>query len=127
MGDTYHFGVAKSIVHISHIVIGIWLVYIGYKKITDEEIDDIHYHLLTGLGIILFFYFLVISYKEYGNVWNYAFGVPNYLVFITHLINAILFTLIGIKYIDIGKIISLYLIIAGSLGGLYHGHLMLLD
>lgn len=126
MGDTYHFGVAKIIVHISHILIGLWLVYIGYQKITDEEIDDTQYNLLTGLGVILFFYFLAISYKEYGKVWNYAFGVPNYLIFITHLINSILFTLMGLKHIDIGKIMSLYLIISGSLAGMYHGHLMLL-
>lgn len=126
MGDTYHFGVSKIIIHSLHILIGIWLVYLGYKKITDKKLDDINYYLLTGLGIILFFYFLIISYKEFGNIWNYAFGVPNYLIFITHLINALLFIFIGIKFLDIGKIISLYLIISGSLGGMYHGHLLLL-
>jgi hypothetical protein len=30
------------------------------------------------------------------------------------------------KYLNINKIISLYLIIAGSLGGMYHAHLMFL-
>mgnify|MGYP003326171824 CR=1 FL=1 len=127
MGDTYHFGISKIIVHLSHIIIGAWLVYIGYKKITDDEIIDIQYHLLSVLGIVLFLYFLVVSYKEFGNVWNYSFGVPNYLIFITHIINAILFLLIGIKYINIGKLISLYLIIAGALGGMYHAHLMILN
>lgn len=125
-GDTYHFGVAKIIIHLSHLLTGSWLVYIGYKKIIDEEISELQYNLLTILGSILFLYFVAISYKELGNVWNYAFGVPNYLIFITHLINAILFVLMGMKYLNISKIMSLYLIISGALAAMYHAHLMIL-
>jgi hypothetical protein len=124
MGNTYHFGIAKLIVHISHIIIGLWLVYLGYKKITNTELDNFQYNLLTGLGVVLFLYFTVVTYKEYGNKWNYAFGVPNYLIFLTHLINSVLFFIIGMRYLNINKLISLYLIIAGSMGALYHAHLM---
>ena len=124
MGDTYHFGMPGSIIHISHILIGLWLVYIGYKRITDQEIKKYNYTLLTILGVVLFFYFIVISYKNIGKSWNYAFGIPNYVIFLTHLINAILFIGIGLKYISIENVISLYLIISGSLASLYHAHLM---
>ena len=124
MGNIYHFGIAKLIVHISHIIIGLWLVYLGYEKITDKKLDNFQYNLLTGLGVVLFLYFTVVTYKEYGNKWNYAFGVPNYLIFLTHIINSILFFIIGMKYLNINKLISLYLIIAGSMGALYHTHLM---
>jgi FlaA1/EpsC-like NDP-sugar epimerase len=127
MGDTYHFGVKKTIVHISHILIGMWLIYIGYIKIIDKDLNNIQYNLLTGLGIVLFIYFLTITVKEYGNVWNYSFNVPNYVIFISHLINSIIFFLLGMKYMDINRLISLYLIIAGSLGGMYHAHLMILQ
>jgi len=126
MTNTYHFGISKLIVHISHMIIGLWLVYIGYKKITNQIIHNFQYNLLILLGVILFIYFSIISYKEYGKIWNYSFKVPNYLIFITHLINAIIFILIGIKYLNINKIMSLYLIIAGSLAALYHIHLMVL-
>ena len=127
MANTYHFGIAKIIVHISHIIIGLWLVYLGYKKITNQRLDNIHYNVLAVLGAVLFIYFLIVSYKEFGKKWNYAFGVPNYLIFATHLFNAVLFFLIGIKYLNINKLISLYLIIAGALGGMYHAHLMLFN
>lgn len=125
-GDTYHFGVSKITIHLSHLLTGSWLVYIGYKRITDEEISDLQYNLLTILGSILFLYFVAISYKELGKVWNYAFGIPNYLIFITHLTNAILFVLMGLKYLKINKIMSLYLIISGALAAMYHAHLMIL-
>ena len=124
MGDTYHFGMPGWIIHSIHILIGLWLVYIGYKRITNQKIKKYNYTLLTILGIVLFFYFIVISGKNIGKSWNYAFGIPNYVIFLTHLINAILFIGIGLRYIDIGDIISLYLIISGSLAGLYHAHLM---
>jgi len=122
---SYHFGLSKPIVHLSHLLTGSWLVYIGYKRITNQRLNNLHYYLLTIVGAILFLYFLVVSYKELGKKWNYAFGVPNYLIFLTHLFNSSLFFLIGMRYFSINKIISLYLIIAGALGGMYHAHLML--
>lgn len=126
MGDTYHFGMPGWIIHISHILIGLWLVYLGYKRITDQPIKKYNYTLLTILGVVLFFYFIVISLKNIGKTWNYAFGIPNYVIFLTHLMNAILFVGIGLRYINIGDIISLYLIISGSIAFLYHAHLMYL-
>tara|TARA_E500000178_G_scaffold161209_1_gene160911 strand:- start:120 stop:506 length:387 start_codon:yes stop_codon:yes gene_type:complete len=126
MGDTYHFGIKGYIVHITHILIGLWLIYIGYEKIKEREIYEYNYYGLTILGIILLLYFLIVSYKEWGNRWNYAFGVPNYVIFTTHLINSLLFIGIGMKYIDIGEIMSMYLIVSGVLAAAYHGHLMII-
>jgi len=127
MGDTYHYNIPGIIIHLSHLLVGAWLVYIGYMKITDKKLKDIHYKLLWILGIILLLYFLSITYKNLGKSWNYAFGIPNYVIFSTHLFNAILFILLGLKYITISNIISLYLIVSGSLAGLYHAHLMLVQ
>ena len=125
MGDTYHFGIKGYIIHITHILVGLWLIFIGYERIKDRQINEYNYHGLTLLGGALLVYFLIVSYKEWGNHWNYAFGVPNYVIFMTHLINAILFLGIGLKYINIGEIMSMYLIISGSLASAYHGHLMI--
>jgi len=127
MGDTYHYNIPGIVIHISHILVGLWLVYIGYMKITDKKLEEVHYKILLILGIVLFLYFLSITYKNLGKSWNYAFGIPNYVIFSTHLFNAILFILLGLKYITISNIISLYLIVSGSLAGLYHAHLMLVQ
>ena len=49
-GDTYHFGVAKIIIHLSHLLTGSWLVYIGYKKIIDEENIKLSGRVVTKLS-----------------------------------------------------------------------------
>ena len=108
MSDTYHYNIPGIVIHISHILVGLWLVYIGYIKITDKKLEEVHYKILWILGIVLFLYFLSITYKNLGKSWNYAFGIPNYVIFSTHLFNAILFILLGLKYITISNIISLY-------------------
>ena len=124
MGDTYHYNIPGIVIHTIHLIFGVWLAYIGYKKITNQSISDYNYPILIGLGSLVIVYFIHLLYKNWNKKWNYAFGIPNYVIFLTHLINSILFIGIGLKYIDIGNIISLYLIISGSLAGLYHAHLM---
>jgi uncharacterized membrane protein len=127
MGDNYSFNIPKIIIHVAHILIGLWLVYIGYKKITNNSIDDMNYKLLWIMGIILLVYFIIVIYKNIGKYWNYAFGIPNWMIFTTHIINALLFIAIGFKYIDISTMLSLYLVVSGSLAGLYHTHLMFVN
>ena len=127
MGDTYHFNIPALIIHLSHILIGLWLVYIGYKKITNNSINDLNYKLLIFLGFVLLIYFSIITYKNIGKSWNYAFGIPNWMIFMTHLFNALLFIAIGCKYIDITTPVGLYLVVSGSLAALYHAHLMLVQ
>ena len=57
---------------------------------------------------------------------NYHFGVPGFVVWITHILSGILLIYVGYtnlneKHVD--KITSLILIISGSLASLYHLHL----
>jgi hypothetical protein len=120
----YYFSIPHLVVHILHLIVGAWLVYIGYKKIQKEPIHDNNYKVLTGLGIIVTLYFLLLSYINRDKKWNYNFGVPNYLVFLVHIINGVLMTLLGTQYLKMNEIASLYLIISGSMASLYHAHLM---
>jgi len=63
MGDTYHFGMPGSIIHINRILTGLWLVYIGYKLITNQKITKYNFIPLSLIGysyILLF----------YSNIWK---------------------------------------------------------
>lgn len=126
MGDTYHFNVSKTVVHITHMLVGLWLVYLGFSKLKKQEVDEHNNIILIVLGVMLVGYFLLLLYKNYKKEWQYAFGVPNYVVHITHILNGILFLLLGTKKIDYSDNLSLYLVIYGALGSLYHSHLMYL-
>jgi len=124
MGDTYHYNIPHLVIHIIHIVFGLWLAYIGYKRIIDKPIQEYNYYILIGLGSIVTLYFIHLLYKNLGKSWNYAFGLPNWLVQSIHISNGILLLLVGLKFLKINEIIALYFVVTGSLAGLYHAHLM---
>lgn len=126
MSKTYHYNIPKRVIHTIHMVISIWLVYIGYKRVKNQEVDKTNYKILLLLGQLLIIYFSILLYKNYNRRWNYALKVPNYIIHLSHIVNGILFVLLGLKKIELKDILSLYIIIYGSMGGLYHLHLMYL-
>lgn len=127
MNKTYHFNVPKILVNIIHIFFGVWITYIGYKTIKKEEINKINYNILLVFGILLLVYFPILIYKNFSDKWNYSFRVPNYAIFGVHIVNAIIFIMIGLKKIPIENLMSLYLIISGSMASLYHKHIIYYD
>ena len=38
MGGTYHYNIPHLVIHVIHIVFGLWLAYIGYKRIMKRPI-----------------------------------------------------------------------------------------
>jgi len=124
MSGTYQYGMPGLLIHIIHIVFGTWLAYLGYKKITNQSINNYNYNILLVLGIIVVLYFIHLLYKNWGETWYYAFGLPNWLVQIIHVFNGIILIFVGCKVLDINKLVSMYFIVSGSLAALYHAHLM---
>tara|TARA_B100000902_G_scaffold390452_1_gene439387 strand:+ start:717 stop:1097 length:381 start_codon:yes stop_codon:yes gene_type:complete len=125
MDDKYRYNIPKIIIHVIHLIVGLWLAYIGYKKITNQTISDYNYPILIGLGALVIVYFIHLLYKNRSETWSYAFGVPNYLIHIVHIINGILLLLIGLKILKMDNLVNMYLIIIGSSAALYHSHLAL--
>ena len=124
MGDTYHYNVPGIVIHMIHLIFGIWLAYIGYKKITNQSISDYNYPILIGLGSLVIVYFIHLLYKNWSKTWNYAFGIPNYLIHIIHIINGILLLSVGLKILNMNDIVNMYFIISGSTAALYRLHLL---
>ena len=122
----YTHSIPSYLIHSSHMVSGLWLSYIGYKNLKNENIKEYHYSLLSFIGIILTIYFLYLTIKHIPNDFTYSLGINKYIILLAHIIHGILFILIGMKYIDMKDILSLYLIIIGSSTALYHAHLMIL-
>lgn len=122
--DSYHFNIPKILINIIHIIVGVWIAYLGYKTIKNIKIEKYNYNILVFLGILLLIYFIYLFYKNINKIWNYSFAVPNFIVFGLHIINGILFILLGLKKIELKDLFSLYLIISGSLGALYHKHII---
>ena len=124
MGDTYHYNVPGIVIHVIHLIFGVWLAYIGYKKITNQSISDYNYPILIGLGSLVIVYFIHLLYKNWSKRWNYAFGIPNYLIHIIHIINGILLLSVGLKILSMNNLVNMYFIISGSSAALYHLHLL---
>jgi len=120
----YSSGLNHNIIHTLHLLVGLWFIYIGFNRITDKTINNVHYIILLIVGIILVIYQSYLWYLYPDK--KYQFNVPGFLIHLSHIINGIILILIGSKIIDINKAASLYFIIAGSMAGLYHLHLMLL-
>ncbi|MDA7663823.1 hypothetical protein N8569_00815 [bacterium] len=124
MGDTYHYNIPGIVIHMIHLIFGVWLAYIGYKKITNQSISDYNYPILIGLGSLVIVYFIHLLYKNWNKKWNYAFGIPNYLIHTIHIINGILLLSVGLKILSMNNLVNMYFIISGSSAALYHLHLL---
>lgn len=121
----YTHSIPAYLIHLSHLSSGIWLSYIGYKNLIKEDIEEYHYSLLSFVGIILTIYFIYLTIKHIPNDFSYSLGINKYIILLLHIVHGILFILIGMKYIDMNDILSLYLLIIGSASALYHTHLMI--
>jgi len=115
-------------IHLQHIVVGLWLVYLGYLKLTSKSYNKIQDKVLYYLGLLVLVYFLYLTYKLWDSKLKYSLNVPKSVVFLLHILNGLAFMLIGSgklkKYAEIN---GLYMVIMGSLSLFYHAHLMLLN
>ena len=123
----YYFMIPGLYIHLQHILIGLYLIYIGYLKLTKKNYNKINDSVLYYLGLTVLLYFLYLTYKLWGNGFKYSLNVPKNIVFLLHIINGIAFMLIGSGKLDnYTEQCGLYLIIMGTLSLFYHVHLMLM-
>lgn len=116
----YAYGTPGWLIHLIHILVGIWLVYVGYMILTSKKINKVNIGILLILGIVMVAYQGWLWYKFPKK--NYSLGLPGWVVHLTHIINGILFILISKDYFN-KNFSGLYLIIMGSLAAAYHLHL----
>lgn len=60
----YHFGIPGIFVWITHILMGIFLVYIGYKVLNNKPISQINSLVLIILGVLAILYHLHLWYDN---------------------------------------------------------------
>ena len=120
----YTHSIPAYLIHISHILSGAWLTYIGYKLIKGEQLKEYHYSLLSFVGIIMMVYFVYLTIKHIPNDFTYSLGINKYIILVAHILHGLLFLLVGLKVIK-HNMISLYILIIGSATALYHAHLMI--
>ena len=59
----YYFMIPGLYIHLQHIVVGLWLVYLGYLKLTSKPYKQIQDKVLYYLGLLVLVYFLYLTYK----------------------------------------------------------------
>ena len=129
--EPYAYDIPSVFIHLIHLIAGAWLLYIGYNRITHVSISKYHYYILILLGIVvvLNFAFLLSNSKTSD---KYEFEVPKYIVHLIHILNGIVFVLLGLSGINIlhnnilkHNFFNIYLIGGGILAAAYHSHLLL--
>ena len=66
--ETYHFGVSGTVIWISHILMGLFFFYIGYKIINKKQIvlnDGIWLVIIGALGLV---YHAHLMYNDYFDI-----------------------------------------------------------
>ena len=100
----YTHSIPAYLIHISHILSGAWLTYIGYKLIKDERLEKYHYSLLSFVGIIMMGYFVYLTIKHIPNDFTYSLGINKYVILLAHILHGLLFLLVGLKVINLSLI-----------------------
>ena len=120
---TYHYNVPKILVYLVHIIVGIYLAYLGYTLTQGKKMARYAKIILITLGIVVILYqsWLWIKFPKD----NYAYDVPGWLLHLTHV-------LVGIYLIAIallkkpGPMVGAATLILGAVQALYMMHLLIL-
>jgi len=120
---TYHYNVPKILVYLVHIIVGIYLAYLGYTLTQGKKMARYAKIILITLGIVVILYqsWLWIKFPKD----NYAYDVPGWLLHLTHV-------LVGIYLIAIallkkpGPMVGAATLILGAVQVLYMMHLWIL-
>lgn len=130
--ENYSYNIPSKIIHLIHLLAGSWLLYIGYQRITTTKINKYHYYILTVLGIVVIINFSFLL-SQSNTDETYEFEVPKYIVHLSHILNGIIFALLGLNGINIiqndifkHNFFNIYLIGGGILAAAYHSHLLLI-
>jgi len=123
MTTTFHYGIPRIIIYILHILIGCFLVYVGYRVTQGNKISKPSKITLITLGSVVLLYQAWLWYKFPKD--NYAYNVPGWLLHLSHILIGIFLLYLGIvSYVP--RIIGLVPVISGAVAVLYMMHLWIL-
>ena len=120
---TYHYNVPKILVYIIHIVVGIYLAYLGYTLTQGKKIPNYAKIILITLGAVVILYqsWLWIKFPKD----NYAYDVPGWLLHLTHVLIGIYLIVLALLKKP-GPILGAVTLILGAVQSLYMLHLWVL-
>lgn len=93
--ETYHYNIPKYIIYIVHILVGIWLMFLGYKLTQKEKLLQYEKTILIVLGIVVILYQIWLWYKFPKD--NYSYNVPGWLIHLAHVFVGIYLILLATK------------------------------
>lgn len=125
----YHFGVPNAVIYMSHIVTGLYLMYVGWTLNQKKELDRYSPYLLMVLGTVSMLYHTIIRATTRRDVM-YHFGVPQVAVLIGHLAVGVFLlyvgdTLYNKDHLDVYS--PIVLILMGFTAASYQMHIWLTD
>ena len=120
---TYHYNVPKILVYIIHIIVGIYLAYLGYTLTQGKKIPHYAKIILITLGAVVILYqsWLWIKFPKD----NYAYDVPGWLLHLTHVLIGIYLIVLALLKKP-GPILGATTLILGAVQSLYMLHLWIL-
>ncbi len=92
---TYHYNVPKILIYIIHILVGVWLMYLGYKLTQKNKLLQYEKNILVILGITVIIYQSWLWYKFPKD--NYSYNVPGWLIHLFHVFVGIYLILLATK------------------------------
>ena len=84
MEKPYRFGVPRTLVYIFHIIVGMWIVYVGYLLTRNRPLGNVHRALLLIAGIVSLTYHLVLWLWFPSKM--YACKTPSWAVHAAHFL-----------------------------------------
>jgi len=120
---TYHYNVPKILVYLVHILVGIYLAYLGYTLTQGKKIPHYAKIILITLGavVILSQSWLWIKFPKD----NYAYDVPGWLLHLSHVLIGIYLIVLALLNKP-GPILGAVTLILGAVQSLYMLHLWVL-
>ena len=120
---TYHYNVPKILVYLVHILVGIYLAYLGYTLTQGKKMARYAKIILITLGIVVILYqsWLWIKFPKD----NYAYDVPGWLLHLSHVLIGIYLIVLALLKKP-GPILGATTLILGAVQSLYMLHLWIL-
>ena len=120
---TYHYNIPKILVYLVHILVGIYLAYLGYTLTQGKKIPRYAKIILITLGSVVILYqsWLWIKFPKD----NYAYDVPGWLLHLSHVLIGIYLIVLALLKKP-GPILGATTLILGAVQSLYMLHLWIL-
>ena len=121
----YSYGIPNIAIYLIHILIGIWLISIGYRMIKKQKLQKPEKSILIIIGGLAIIYqtLLWIQFPKR----NYNCNTPGWIIHLLHIIiGAILIWAATAKNQNIKNVLGAIILIGGGLAIAYHLHIWFL-